>query len=64
MEQIISYFAMGGHGVYIWIAYGLVFFVLLLLWLQSWRFFKNSQSKLDSLVVDLPHRQAVKKNET
>jgi heme exporter protein CcmD len=64
MEQLMSYFQMGGHGGFIWASYGMVFIFLLVLWVQSWCFFRSSQSELDGLVVDLPHSQAVKKNET
>jgi heme exporter protein D len=64
MEQLMSYFKMGGHGGFIWASYGMVFFVLLVLWAQSRRFVWSSQSELDGLVVDLPHSQAAKKNET
>ncbi len=58
------YFKMGGHGGFIWASYGMVFFVLLVLWAQSRRFVRSSQSELDDLVVELSHCQVAKKNET
>lgn len=64
MEHIMSYFQMGGHGSFIWASYGMVFIVLLVLWIQSRRFVRNSQSELDGLAVDRPHRQVSKKDET
>ena len=64
MEQLISYFQMGGPGSFIWTSYGMVFLVLALLWLQSRCFVRNSQTELDGLAVDRPHYQTSKKNET
>ena len=63
MENIVFYFEMGGHGNYIWAAYGMVFFVLLVLWIQSTRFVLNSQSELARLAVDRPNHQLDEKNE-
>ena len=63
MESIVSYFEMGGHGSYIWATYGIAFFVLLVLLIQSKRFVRNSQSELASLAVDRPNRQLDEKNE-
>jgi heme exporter protein CcmD len=63
MENIVFYFEMGGHGSYIWVAYSMVFFVLLALWIQSKRFALNSQSELARLAVDRPNRQLDEKNE-
>ena len=64
MDQLISYFQMGGHGSFIWTSYVMVFVVLAVLWLQSRRFVWNSQTELDGLAVDRPHCQTSKKNET
>jgi heme exporter protein D len=63
MESIKFYFEMGGHGSYIWASYGMVFLVLLVLWIQSKNFFLNSQSELASLAVDRANRQLDEKNE-
>ena len=63
MESIVSYFEMGGHGSYIWATYGMAFFVLLVLWIQSKRFALNSQSELARLAIDRPNRQLGEKNE-
>jgi heme exporter protein D len=63
MEGIVSYFEMGGHGSYIWATYGIAFFVLLVLLIQSKRFVRNSQSELASLAVERPNRQLDEKNE-
>ena len=63
MESIVSYFEMGGHGSYIWATYGMAFFVLLVLWIQSKRFVRNSQSELVSLAVKRSNSQLDKKNE-
>jgi heme exporter protein CcmD len=63
MESIVSYFEMGGHGSYIWATYGIAFFVLLVLLIQSKRFVRNSQSELASLAVERPNRQLDEKNE-
>jgi heme exporter protein CcmD len=63
MESIVSYFEMGGYGSYIWATYGIAFFVLLVLLIQSKRFVRNSQSELASLAVERPNRQLDEKNE-
>ena len=63
MESIVSYFEMGGHGSYIWATYGMAFFVLLVLWIQSKRFVRNSQSELASLTVEQSNSRLDKKNE-
>ena len=63
MENIVFYFEMGGHGSYIWATYGMAFFVLLVLWIQSKRFVLNSQSELARLAIDRPNRQLGEKNE-
>jgi heme exporter protein CcmD len=44
-----SFLNMGGHGGFIWPAYGFVAAVLLGLLITSWRFAKLSAIKLDSL---------------
>ena len=63
MESIIFYFGMSDHGGYIWASYVMAFFVLLVLWIQSKRFVRNSQSKLANLAVELPNCQLDGKNE-
>ena len=57
MESVVSYFEMGGHGSYIWATYVMAFFVLLVLWIQSKRFVRSSQSELDNLAIERPNRQ-------
>ena len=63
MESIIFYFKMGGYGSYIWATYGMAFVVLLVLWIQSKRFVRNSQSELAILAEDRSSRQMDEKNE-
>ena len=63
MEKIVSYFEMSGHGNYIWATYGMAFFVLLVLWIQSKRFVLNSQSELASLAVEQQDLKLDEKNE-
>ena len=64
MDKLISYADMGGHGGFIWASYGVVFIVLLGLWLTSRRFVSASQTELDGLDIKRPHRQTRENNET
>ncbi len=56
MDRLASYFEMGGYGDFIWSSYGMVFAVLLGLWLISRRFVHASQTELDSLNAERLHR--------
>ncbi len=44
-----GFFAMGGHGGFIWPAYGIVALVLIALAIASRRFAKSSAAELDAL---------------
>ncbi|RDI40176.1 heme exporter protein CcmD [Aquicella lusitana] len=37
MDLLLKFFSMGGHGFYVWIAYGSVLFFLAAQWLIPWR---------------------------
>lgn len=36
-DSLMDFFAMGGYGFYVWLAYGLSFMVLLVVGVQSYR---------------------------
>lgn len=56
MEKLTTYFDMAGYGGFIWSSYGMVFVVLLGLWLASRRFVRSSQNELDDLNDKRLHR--------
>ncbi|NQW01735.1 MAG: heme exporter protein CcmD [Rhodospirillales bacterium] len=64
MDGFASYLNMGGHGGFIWSAYGMVFIVLLGLWLISRRYVRLSKAQLDHLDQKRPHRQESQTDET
>jgi heme exporter protein D len=35
VEAAVEFFAMGGHGLYVWLAYGSTFAVIIALWLGT-----------------------------
>lgn len=41
MDTLFSFFHMGGHGVYVFSAYGAVLTFLLVQWLIPWRRWRN-----------------------
>jgi len=56
MEKLTTYFDMAGYGGFIWTSYGMVFVVLLGLWLASRRFVQSTQTELDGLNKERLHR--------
>ena len=56
MENLTIYLNMGGHGGFIWASYGMVFIVLLGLWLASRHFVQSTQTELDGLNKERLHR--------
>ncbi len=46
-----EFFGMSGYGHYIWSAYGITIFFLILLWLLSKRFAKTSETELTKLAA-------------
>ncbi len=64
MESLEAFFDMGGHGAFIWPAYGMVFLVLVVLWVTSRRYVKSSAAELQSLNADRPQRNRGGADET
>ena len=54
MERALAYLEMGGHGGFVWAAYGAAALVLVALWVLSWRSLKRSQEELRRLETRLP----------
>ena len=48
MEQLREFWAMGGHGQYVWPAFGLAFGILLAMALQSWLLRRRLSFELDA----------------
>ena len=57
MTGLENFFNMGGHGGYIWPAYGIVAAALAGLWIASRRFVRNSAAELETLNPRSRHRQ-------
>ena len=49
MDSLGEFWAMGGHGQYVWPAFGLAFAILLAMALQSWLLRRRLQQKLAAL---------------
>jgi heme exporter protein D len=49
MEQIESFFAMGGYGAYVWPAYGLTAVIMITFLITTLRNLRSRQKSLDSL---------------
>ena len=49
MDSLGEFWAMGGHGRYVWPAFGLAFAILLAMALQSWLLRRRLQQKLAAL---------------
>ena len=64
METLTQYLEMGGHGSFIWPSYGVVFVVLLGLWILSRRYAQSSSEELAGLTVERPHRDRGPADET
>jgi heme exporter protein CcmD len=54
MERALTYLEMGGHGGFVWAAYAAAAFVLVALWVLSWRSLKRSEEELRRLEARLP----------
>ena len=64
MDKLIQFMDMGGHGPFIWSSYGMVFVVLLGLWIVSLRYLRASRDELSGLDVERPHRGRGQTDET
>ena len=49
---MINFFSMNGYGPYIWAAYSITIFVLLLIFFLNWNFTKKTEMKLKKLTED------------
>ena len=49
MESVAEFMSMGGYGGYVWPAFGIVLFVMALLWVASMRGWRNSEKILATL---------------
>ena len=49
MDSLGEFWAMGGHGQYVWPAFGLAFGILLAMALQSWLLRRRLRQKLAAL---------------
>jgi len=54
MDSMSEFWAMGGHGQYVWTAFGLAFGILLAMALQSWLLRRRLRRKLAALRGDAP----------
>ena len=54
LESIYNYFIMDGYGIFIWVAFGLSFVILVGLFVQSIRLFRSSEKALENLQIQVP----------
>ena len=52
-ESIYNYFIMDGYGIFIWVAFGLSFVILVGLFVQSIRLFRSSEKALEDLQIQV-----------
>ena len=53
LESLYNYFIMDGYGIFIWVAFGLSFVILVGLFLQSIRLFRSSEKALEDLQIQV-----------
>ncbi|MBT5428300.1 MAG: heme exporter protein CcmD [Rhodospirillaceae bacterium] len=53
LESIYNYFIMDGYGIFIWVAFGLSFVILVGLFVQSIRLFRSSEKALEDLQIQV-----------
>ena len=53
LESIYNYFFMDGYGIFIWVAFGLSFVILVGLFVQSIRLFRSSEKALEDLQIQV-----------
>lgn len=57
MEQIESFFAMGGYGAYVWPAYGLTAAVMIAFLVTTLRSLRSRRKSLDTLQANAGQRR-------
>jgi heme exporter protein D len=57
MEQIETFFAMGGYGVYVWPAYALTAAIMVAFLISTLRSLRSRQRSLKHLEANAPQRQ-------
>jgi heme exporter protein D len=60
MDNIAEFLTMGGYAGYVWPAFGIVLFVMALLWISSMRSWRKSEQSLASLRSHRRQRESVK----
>ena len=53
LESLYNYFIMDGYGIFIWVAFGLSFVILVGLFVQSIRLFRSSEKALEDLQIQV-----------
>ena len=53
LESLYNYFIMDGYGIFIWVAFGLSFVILVGLFVQSIRLFRSSEKALEDLQMQV-----------
>jgi heme exporter protein D len=56
MEQIETFFAMGGYGLYVWPAYGLTAAIMIAFLISTLRSLRSRKRVLQTLEADAPQR--------
>ncbi|MDH3793178.1 MAG: heme exporter protein CcmD [Rhodospirillales bacterium] len=56
MEQIESFLAMGGYGLYVWPAYGLTAAIMVAFLISTLRSLRSRKRALKALEADAPQR--------
>ena len=56
MEQIETFFAMGGYGLYVWPAYGLTAAIMIAFLISTLRSLRGRKRTLQTLEADAPQR--------
>ncbi len=56
MEQIETFFAMGGYGLYVWPAYGLTAAIMIAFLISTLRSLRSRKRALRTLEADAPQR--------
>ena len=61
MEAIAEFLTMGGYARYVWPAFGIVLFIMALLWVGSMRSWRKSEQALASLRRHRRQQESVEK---
>jgi len=62
--SVSEFFAMGGYAHFVWPAYGIVAFVLIALWIASFRFVRSTERELEGLDIRRRDRAGRVEDET